>query len=324
MLEHLINSQEHTSTSHLNSFIEEAEYIQLPSKGYFYSNFNKKIKIRKLNWLDENLLTTKSFYDQNILIEELLKQVIVDEDFIIEELIPIDIVTILIWLKLSTFGKEHTIPMKCKNKIDGKECGSSISVTWDLSNFDMPDFPNEYEKELSETGGVNILVNFNEYNIVPPSLKKINEVKNFIYKNNLQNINNTEKLLNIIKFIKDKNNIIEGIENIYNYLLKNKFSIQDSRNLLKESERINLKINSKNEIICPNCSKLHTISLTVDQGFFGLNSRKYKEYLIKSQNFLVFWGKIDYQSILTMPTYKRKMMIELTHDNLKTLYGSKK
>jgi hypothetical protein len=40
-----------------------------------------------------------------------------------------------------------------------------------------------------------------------------------------------------------------------------------------------------------------------------------------SMNFLVFWGKLDYQSVMRMPTWKRRYWIERTKENLKTLYG---
>jgi len=324
MDELLLNSQEQTPISFCNRNFDEAEYIEFPSQGYFYSNKNKKIKIRKLNWIDESLLATKSYYDNDTIIEEILKNVIVDSNFIIEEIIPIDIKAILIWLKLSAFGREHSFPFKCRNKTEDGECGNSLKVIWDLAEFDTPDYPDEYVEELKMFGHIQISINDNDYFLIVPSISKIKEVKKFL-SSVKENYSNTEKLLSTIKFIKtNEDDIIEGVENIYEYLLKAKISIQDSRYLLREAESINLKIDTTQYVQCKNCNFSHTLSLSIDKNFFGLNSIKYKEYLIRSLNFLIFWGKIDCQSIRTMPTYIRKMMISLTSENLKTLYGTKK
>ncbi len=324
MINHLINSQEQTPASHFGNEIE-AEYIDLPSLGYFYTSKKNKLKLRKLNWLDENILTTKSYYEKNLLIEEILNNVVLEQKFIIDELIPIDIETILIWLKLSTFGRSHIVPFKCKNKLEGRVCDHTINATWDLGDFEMPDYSVEYENELKSLGYINFTLKNIVFNLTVPSFKHQKEVRGYLTNlNSLESFKNTEKLLMVIKAIKIENKTISEIKEIHEFLLKSKLSLQDSRNLIKEAEKINLKVNTKQEIICPNCGVTHSIRLTVDQNFFGLNSTKYKEYLIRSLNFLVFWGKIDYQSVLHMPTYRRKMMIELTGENLKNLYGSKK
>jgi hypothetical protein len=41
----------------------------------------------------------------------------------------------------------------------------------------------------------------------------------------------------------------------------------------------------------------------------------------KSINFLTFWGRLDYYSACKLPTYKRNLYIDWTHENLKILFG---
>lgn len=324
MINHLINAQDQTPVSHFG-YETEAEYVNLPSQGFFYTNKNKTLKIRKLNWLDENILTTKSYYDNNIIIKEILNNIIVDPTFIIDELVPIDVETILIWSKLSTFGRAHTVPFKCKNKPEGEECNHVVNATWDLGELEVSDYPEEYEDELKDFGHITYYYKEIAFNLTVPSFKRQAEVKYYLSNLNAgESFKNTEKLLTVIKSIYVEDRVIYEIKEIHEFLLKNRLSLQESRNLIKEAERINLKTESNQAIVCPGCGITHSVRLIVDQNFFGLNSMKYKEYLVRSLNFLDFWGKIDYQSILHMPTYRRKMMIELTRENLETLYGKKK
>jgi hypothetical protein len=49
----------------------------------------------------------------------------------------------------------------------------------------------------------------------------------------------------------------------------------------------------------------------------------YKKYLWESLNYLNFWGRIDYQSIKKMPTYRRRWWIKKTEENLKILFPKK-
>ena len=43
--------------------------------------------------------------------------------------------------------------------------------------------------------------------------------------------------------------------------------------------------------------------------------------LEKQVNFLVFWGKLDRDSVIRMPIKKRKLWIDMTLENLRLLYG---
>ena len=44
--------------------------------------------------------------------------------------------------------------------------------------------------------------------------------------------------------------------------------------------------------------------------------------LERQVNFLVFWGKLDRESVIRMPIRKRKLWIDLTIEQLRILYGT--
>ena len=303
----------------------ETEYIILPSQGFFftgkYKNI-KKIKIRKLDWTDEDILTTKSYYDNDNIIEELLEQTIIDKNFPIDELIQVDIDTIITWLRIGAFGTLYEVPIKC-NCNEAKEKKNHPKFIWNLGDFDMPDYPEIYIKELKKNGYIKFHLNNIEFHLTSPTLEKTRKVKEFLNerKKGDSGSKSTSKLLTVIKEIKEGGETIKNIEEIYSWLLKSKYSIKDSRAIQKKAEEINLKIQAKQEYICEYCQRKYIFSLfPVTKYFFGLNLTSYREYMMRSLNFLVFWGRIDYQSVLHMPISKRRYQIDLTHENLKTLY----
>jgi len=308
----------------------EAEYITLPSRGIFYKGKYKnvdKLKIKKLGWAEEDMLTTQSYYVNDMLFFEVLKSSIVDKNFPVGELIEIDKNAILWWLRIGAFGREYVIPHICS----GEKCKKKYDIVWDLGSFQMPDYSLTYEKELLDNNYITVSLPNNKikFCLAPCSFNKSFEVNSLL--NSLKNkdgktYNITKKLINSIKLIIDE----EGKEysstaEIYKWLTTNKISLPDSRFLQKCIKEIELEIDTELIAECKHCG--HTeppMSLPMGNHFFGLNTAQYREYLIKSINFLTFWGKLDYQSVLAMSTAKRRSWIDMTHDNLAILFPKSK
>lgn len=261
--------QENETTTQNNN--PEAEYVYLPSQGIYYKGQFKGLKrllVRKLNWTDDDILTTKSFYDNNTLYEMLLKRVIIDENkFNPLDLVPIDRDAILWWLRIGAFGKDYTAPVKCKSKDEeGKSnCDNVIMKTWDLAEFDMPELPEQYAKELTETGGIVITLPATDLKckITVSSIGKIKELdKSYKTKKTkeklLNDFNNTIRLLSVIEEAYDENEVpIKDSRLIYQWLLKgnkgNPIPMIDTRYITKKSTEIDLKIDTKKDVKCSEC-----------------------------------------------------------------------
>ena len=75
------------------------DVVELPSKGIFYTNGRKSLRIAYLTAADENILISPNLLQSDGVIDELLKRKILDRDVIIDELVNEDRQAILIFLR---------------------------------------------------------------------------------------------------------------------------------------------------------------------------------------------------------------------------------
>ncbi len=242
---------------------EEAQYVNLPSKGFFYKNQYRgmdKLKIRQLDWTDEDILTTESYYQNGTVFNELLSRVIVDENgFSSKQLIPVDKDAILIWLRIAAFGSDYEIKKKCP------KCGKIHKTSWDLSEIEMPEFNPEYLKEISEHGEVlvELPISKKKIKITIPSINKEIEIQKQLElkkekSNSSQDYLITGKLLSSISAVynEEEKEWKRDKISISQFLANDLKKIQDSRHILKTLKDITIKIDSKKDVKCPHCNHL--------------------------------------------------------------------
>ena len=110
------------------------DVVELPSKGIFYSNGKKSVRVAYLTAADENILTSPNLLQSDTVIDELLKRKILDKDFIIDELVLEDRQSILIFLRNTAFGSEYEMEL-----LDPKT-GIPFKTKVDLSILKVKDF----------------------------------------------------------------------------------------------------------------------------------------------------------------------------------------
>jgi hypothetical protein len=261
--------------SHSDSVFDEAEYVVLPSKGYFYKNQYKNmphLKIRKLNWEDENILTTRSYLENGTLFSELLKKTIVDDNgFSANQLVNADRDVILIWLRIGAFGTDYGVKTECS------QCGFASSMNWNLGEIEEPEFNPLYEEQIEKEGCVTTTLPISGYEvkIVVPTMGKELEVSR---KLNLQKEKKkisadqliTARLLTVISEITtgtgDK---LTELGEIQSWLLKSRIPLGDSRHIQKIAKEIDIKVDIKQDYTCKECG--HTkegVSLPMTPYFF--------------------------------------------------------
>lgn len=242
----------------------ESEYVQLPSAGIFYKGRFKgmdKLKVRKLNYTDEDILTTKSYYDNGTLFNEILKNVIIDNNgFRAEQLVPVDRDAILMWLRIGAFGKDYTIPYEC----DQDNCGAKNTRTWDLADIDMPELNPKYEKQLVEVGEVDTELPESgiSLKLTIPSTGREFEVNKMLEaeKKQLKSDRNhaiTGRLLSVISCVSVEGKEIRSIKDIREWMRTSNggtgLSIRDSRHIQKIAKEIDVKISTAKSFTCKNC-----------------------------------------------------------------------
>jgi hypothetical protein len=85
------------------------DVVELPSKGIYYENKKKSVKVSYLTASDENILSSPNLLETNMVVEELLKRKILDKDISVDDMVEEDRQAILIFLRNTAFGSEYKI-----------------------------------------------------------------------------------------------------------------------------------------------------------------------------------------------------------------------
>lgn len=116
------------------------DVVELPTKGIYYKNKKKSVKVAYLTAADENILSSQNLINTGKVIEELLKRKVLDKDLSVDEIVEEDRQAILIFLRNTAFGPEYTI-----NLIDPKtDKPFKVDIMIDELNIKQPnEKPNE-------------------------------------------------------------------------------------------------------------------------------------------------------------------------------------
>jgi hypothetical protein len=85
------------------------DVVELPTKGIYYKNKKKSVRVAYLTAADENILSSQTLINSNTVITELLKRKILDKDLPIEDIVEEDRQSILIFLRNTAFGTEYKL-----------------------------------------------------------------------------------------------------------------------------------------------------------------------------------------------------------------------
>jgi hypothetical protein len=85
------------------------DVVELPTRGIYYKNKKKSVRVAYLTASDENILSSQTLINSNTVITELLKRKILDKDLPIEDIVEEDRQSILIFLRNTAFGTEYKL-----------------------------------------------------------------------------------------------------------------------------------------------------------------------------------------------------------------------
>jgi hypothetical protein len=110
------------------------DVVELPSKGIYYPNKKKSVKIAYLTAADENILAAPNLLQTNQIVTELLKRKVLDRDISVDDIVEEDKQAILIFLRNTAFGTEYTVTLT------DPKTNKEFDVHLDLSSLDYKDF----------------------------------------------------------------------------------------------------------------------------------------------------------------------------------------
>lgn len=117
------------------------DFVDLPSKGYFYPNKKSTVEVKYLTAEDENILTSGDLIKSGKVLDVLLQNAIVDTDISPEEMLTGDRNAVLIALRITGYGDEYETKTTCPS------CGNVNESEILLSSLKTKEIPFQPDSE---------------------------------------------------------------------------------------------------------------------------------------------------------------------------------
>lgn len=134
------------------SFVAPTEFIELPSKGEFYTEGHplcgkSSIEIRHMTAKEEDILTSESLLKKGIAIERLLSSLVVDKSIKLDDLLVGDKNALIVGARVTGYGPDYETRVTCP------ACSTSQTFDFDLNNLitRTPALPAGVEKTENST-----------------------------------------------------------------------------------------------------------------------------------------------------------------------------
>jgi hypothetical protein len=230
------------------------DVIKLPSKGIFYKPKKESLKVGYLTAADENLLVSQNIPKDGLILT-LLKNKIYEPGFDVSQLIDVDVQSILLFLRNTSFGNEYVY--RLTDPATQKTFDATVAV--DEINFINKDIkPNDegfFETTLPKSG--------NKILCKLLSIKETNEIEDFVksYPSNMISPTITKRLEKQIVEI-DGNRDMSQISKFITQM-----PIADSKYVRQFLKNVEPQIDLSKTVIAPSGEKV-TFDVTFGVEFF--------------------------------------------------------
>lgn len=110
------------------------DVVELPSRGIYYENKKKSLRVAYLTASDENILSAQNLINSNNVVNELIRNKVLDRDINIDDIVEEDRQAILIFLRNTAFGTEYNMTLT------DPKTNKPFPITLDLSRLELKEF----------------------------------------------------------------------------------------------------------------------------------------------------------------------------------------
>jgi len=228
---------------------KESEIIDIASEGFFYEKshpFSKGyIKLYPITARCEDILCNGSLIKRGLVLQTLMDHVL-DVSVSIDHILQCDLDTILLNLKILSYGRDSKYKVKCNHCESVNE--QVVSYGFRSKKFDFS----------------NCIRGINELQYTFPKCGKT--VKYRLPTNTENKIYLRDGWLT---FIKNQTISIGGIEDIHNFY-DYELPIADNKSFKKHYEDSTPGFNTLVNLTCPSCREIMTTKICIDEGIFGV------------------------------------------------------
>lgn len=244
-----------------------SETIDLPSKGFFYSQDNVlssgRVEIKYPTAMEEDILTSKNLIQKGIVLDKFLQSLIVTP-INYEDLLVGDKNAILFASRILAYGKDYSVEIDCPS------CGKKSQYTIDLSKIEHKNI--DFSK--FENGGSGDLTYELPYSKVKLTVKLLRSKDEKSIDNTLKGLKKvaaqtgtdfemTTRLKHIITSVNGDSN-----KETINKFVSDSLLSRDSLALRTFLKEISPDLDSSFSFICNDCNYEKTIAIPLDMEFF--------------------------------------------------------
>tara|TARA_R110002020_G_scaffold82635_2_gene205000 strand:+ start:2015 stop:2920 length:906 start_codon:yes stop_codon:yes gene_type:complete len=151
------------------NFVVPTEFVDLPSKGQFYSadhplHEQETIEVRHMTAREEDILTSRTLLKKGLALDRLIESIIVNKRIKVDSLLVGDKNAILVTSRIVAYGNEYTTKVTCPS------CYSQVDYSFDLNEHTVREAgdTDEFEFETTLNG---------TYKVVLPKTQVTAEIK---------------------------------------------------------------------------------------------------------------------------------------------------
>lgn len=257
----------------------KAKPVPLPSEGYFYPEGHPlsdgTIKIRHMTAADEDILTDEQLLQQGEAIDELLKNVIVEEKVELDDVLNGDVGGIMLATRILAYGPQYRFETECPI------CDEKNQKTADLNEIQSKEVPfeefeqnqTEFSIQLSEPpkgSGSHIVFSL----LTRGEVKQVNTELDRVKRNAGKQTSKGKKagrqvstnMTTRLRYLIDEVDGSRDVKDIRDFVQQ--MPARDSLALRNEVSRINPDLDLVHDFICDFCGHRENIDIPLDETFF--------------------------------------------------------
>jgi hypothetical protein len=244
------------------------EVIDLPSKGYFYSESDPlssgKVEIKMMTAREEDILTNENLIKKGTVLDRFLKSILIDTSINIDNLLVADKNALFIASRRLSYGDTYG-PIK----IECKSCGEDNNNV-NINLAEMVEKPYEFEQYTK---------NVNSFEYTLPYSKRVVRYKILTGKDendiaeelkSLSRISNSKNSAEVTTHMKHIIVSIDGKEDraSINAFVDKELLARDSTDLRKHIRNNSLGIDTTFNFVCEHCSHEERVGMPFQVSFF--------------------------------------------------------
>ena len=252
------------SVDALLNFVIPTEFVDLPTKGKFYSEDHplhnaETVEIKYMTAKETDILSSKQLLKKGVAIDRMLQSLLVDKSIKIEKLYTGDKNAILMAARISGFGKSYEASVVCRN------CNATTEQSFDLEEVKVKEAPED--ATYGENGTFFITLPQTKIKAECRLLTSDDESKMTAKTEKKRKLKLPESILtDQLKLVIVSLNEVTDRGTVEEFV--DVMPAQDSNHLRNEYEKMRPDVDLSYEFECERCESLNDISIPFSVNFF--------------------------------------------------------